>query len=180
MKVYTLDQLIEEITNKKIKKEDLFKHINHKFSNISKPFDEFIKPFHVFWLRLIDFLKISFCHPTKKFLQNIHAHLNQLILAKSIIIKQKNKVKQKKRKQNKSKLNFKLNKLNENILLFIRNILKLILNIDISFVFVFCATYLFNYTYDWKLRLIGSFGLYYVYNIIIKNIKEFIILNRKS
>lgn len=175
-----LDLIIDEITNKKIKKEDLFKHVNHKFSKFLSKIKQFLKPFNVFWLRLVVLVKNSFCHPTKTFLKTIHAHLKQLILARSIITKQKKKIKKEKFKQNKSKLKFKLNRMYDNILLFIRNIIKFILNIDIGFIFVFCATYLFNSTYDWRLRLVGSFGLYYVYNLIIKNIKEFIILNRKN
>jgi hypothetical protein len=55
---------------------------------------------------------------------------------------------------------------------FVLIIVKFIVNIDISFLFIFAATYLFDFSYPWQYRLIGSFGLYYVYSFIVNNVKE--------
>jgi hypothetical protein len=71
-----------------------------------------------------------------------------------------------------SKIKFYLNKIWEKILLLVLNIMKLIINTDISFIFLFFATYLINYTYPWYYRLIGSLGLWVIYKNILKDFRR--------
>ena len=79
-----------------------------------------------------------------------------------------------------------LNNLNSTVvnqkLLFQKRVLNLIeffVNLDIGWLFVFLSTYLFNFTYPWEWRLIGSVGIYYVYRIFIDSVKEVVkILNK--
>lgn len=61
----------------------------------------------------------------------------------------------------------------------ILDLIRFILNIDIGWLFVFATTYLFNFTYPWEWRLIGSVGLYYSFKIFIKEVKGLVgIMNK--
>ena len=61
----------------------------------------------------------------------------------------------------------------------ILNLIEFFVNLDIGWLFVFLSTYLFNFTYPWEWRLIGSIGIYYVYGIFIDSVKEVVkILNK--
>ncbi len=56
--------------------------------------------------------------------------------------------------------------------------IEIILNIDIGFMFLFAATYLFNTFLPWHYRLFGCFGVYYCYKILFENIKELSIVGK--
>ena len=68
----------------------------------------------------------------------------------------------------------------QKILVFIKNFMlkttlailktiKYVLNLDVGFIFLFFATYLFNSTYPWHWRLLGCFGLYMIYKMLLKD-----------
>jgi hypothetical protein len=62
----------------------------------------------------------------------------------------------------------------------ILDLIKFLVNLDISWIFIFASTYLFNFTYPWYYRLIGSFGVYYSFKILVEELGKLIKLTNRG
>lgn len=93
------------------------------------------------------------------------------------------KFKEKTKKSLVKKIKNWLKKKTSNILFKLRNLLLntiyFIINIDIGFMFLFAATYLFDINLTWYERLIGAFGLYHFILIMHKKISEWFTIMKR-
>lgn len=78
--------------------------------------------------------------------------------------------------KSKSKIKFKIDGIIQDIQLNIIKVVKFIVNIDITPVFIFAASYAISTDFPWYYRIISSIGIYIIYKILIKDIKEIIII----
>lgn len=112
------------------------------------------------WEKLIDFIK------------NKHQNFSVWLKNKHSDYKLRREKKKRINKKKFAKFKYDINILVQTMQIFFVAVVKLLMNIDIGFIFIFMLTYLFNYTYPWYFRLIGSFGMYHVLMSIKQSLKE--------
>ena len=82
--------------------------------------------------------------------------------------------------KSKSKFKFKIEAIIQDIQLLIIKTVKFIVNIDITPIFIFAASYAISTDFPWYYRIIASIGIYIIYKMLIKDIKEITIIRGQS